>query len=190
MTLMRGTITGISGHYVAIQTPKTIMLPIGTEVDFDIKEHKEKRSLNANAYYWVLVQKLSEKLHLSAARIHNLHLRSMWLSILKMKGDEPVMLLIPDTDDAERAALEDRDDHIMPIPADYLPDGFTETIKKESGKVFRWYTELRGSKTFDVTLMSHLIDMTIEECKEQDIETMTPNELLRLEGYESKKQSN
>lgn len=181
---MRGIIKGISGRHIWIETASSIILPIDTEIDIDIKEHKEKRSLNANAYYWVLVKELSEKLHISSARIHNEHLRSMWLSILKMHGDEPVMLLIPDTDEAEQEALEDRDDHIMPIPRDYLPQGFTETITKESGKVFRWYTELRGSSTFSTSEMSRLLEMTIEECHTQDIQTMTPNELLRVEGYE------
>lgn len=181
---MRGYIKGISGNHIWIETVTTLMMPVDTEIDIDIKKHREKRSQNANAYYWTLIRQLSEKLHISAARIHNEHLRSMWLSILKSHGGEPVMLLIPDTDESEMQALEDRDDHIMPIPSDYLPDGFTETITKESGKVFRWYTELRGSRTFNTAEMSRLVDMTVEECKAQDIETMTPNELLRLDGYE------
>ena len=178
---MIGIIKGISGHHIWIETKLMAMLPIETEIEFDVK--KPRRSQNANSYYWVLVQKLSEKMHISSARIHNTHLRSMWLSILKMHGDEPTMLLIPDTDKAEQDALEDMNDHIMPIPIDYLPDGFTPTITKESGKTFRWYCELRGSRTFTSAEMKRLIDMTIEECKDNDIQTMTPNELLRLEGY-------
>ena len=181
---MIGIIKGISGNHIWIETMQTVMLPTETEIDIEIKKHSPKRSLNANSYYWELVRQLSEKLRISSARIHNLHLRSMWLSILKKHGDEPTMLLIPDTDKAEQQALEDRDDHIIPIPRDYLPDGFTETITKESGKTFRWYAELRGSSTFNTVEMSRLIDMTIEECKDNDIETLTPNELLRLKGYE------
>lgn len=187
---MIGIIKGISGNHIWIETHTTIMLPVETEVDIEIKKHSPKRSLNANSYYWELVRQLSEKLRISSARIHNMHLRSMWLSILKMRGEEPIMLLIPDTDQAEQQALEDRDDHIIPIPRDYLPDGFTETITKESGKVFRWYAELRGSKSFNAVEMSRLIDMTVEECKTEGIETMTPNELLRLKGYEKQSYSN
>ena len=32
---------------------------------FEIKEHKEKRTLTQNAYYWVLVNELENKLKLS-----------------------------------------------------------------------------------------------------------------------------
>lgn len=39
------------------------------------KQWKEKRSLDANAYYWVLVTKLAEALHISKPRCHNLMLR-------------------------------------------------------------------------------------------------------------------
>ena len=31
---------------------------------------------------------------------------------------------------------------------------------------------------------TRLLDGVISECKEVDIETLTPNELLKLEGYE------
>ena len=47
-----------------------------------------------------------------------------------------------------------------------------------------WYRLYRGTHTYDSKEMAMLIDGTIEECKEQGIETMTPNELERLKGYE------
>ena len=169
-----------------------VNFPIDTDVDITIKKHAKKRSLNANGYYWTLVKQLSDKLsktgYVSTARIHNNHLRSMWLDIIKYKNDAPIMLLFPDTDETEHKMLEDKDDHYMPIPAYQLPDGFKTTLTKESGEVLRWYTELRGSHTFNTVEMSKLIDMTVQECNDQGIETMTPDELLRLEGYE--KQSN
>lgn len=177
-----GRILGLSGNHLWLQLNKLVTLPIGAKVDVTV--HKEKRSKNANRYYWELIGQLSEKTHISPARIHNQYLRSMWLTILKMKGDEPIMLLLPDTDKCEKEVLEDRDDHYIPIPADYLPKGMSETVTKESGKRFRWYAELRGSSTFDTKEMSGLIDMLVQDCNEQGIETMTPDELLRLEGYE------
>lgn len=34
------------------------------EYTLEIKEHKERRSLDANAYFWVLLDKLAEKVKL------------------------------------------------------------------------------------------------------------------------------
>lgn len=48
---MRGIIKGISGHHIWIEAKSPVEFAINTEVDIDIKEHKEKRSLNANAYF-------------------------------------------------------------------------------------------------------------------------------------------
>ena len=41
-----------------------------------------------------------------------------------------------------------------------------------------------GSSTYDTAQMSRLIDNVIQDCKAVGIETMTPMELARLEGYE------
>ena len=45
------------------------------------------------------------------------------------------------------------------------------------------YTNVRcfyGSSVYNSKEMAHLIDLIIDDCKEQDIETMTPNEIERL----------
>ena len=52
---------------------------------------------------------------------------------------------------------------------DYAPDGDRLVIRA-------YY----GSSTYNTKQMSRLIDWVIEECKEQGIETMTPEELARL----------
>ena len=68
---MIGTIKGISGNHIWIETRTTVMLPIDTEVDIDIKEHKERRSLNANAYFHKLCDELRQKLRISFAACKN-----------------------------------------------------------------------------------------------------------------------
>ena len=42
------------------------------ELDVTIKKHRIKRSLNANAYFHVLVDKLAEKMGLSHTQVHNM----------------------------------------------------------------------------------------------------------------------
>lgn len=46
--------------------------------------------------------------------------------------------------------------------------------------MYRTYLMLRGSHTYDTKEMSVLINGLVEECKEQGIETLTPDELRRM----------
>lgn len=46
------------------------MLNLDETKEYEIKEHKKKRSLNANAYYWVLVNKIADALNQSKEYIH------------------------------------------------------------------------------------------------------------------------
>ena len=41
-----------------------------------------------------------------------------------------------------------------------------------------------GSSTYDTAQMSRLIDNIVQDCKAVGIETLTPSELAKLEGYE------
>ena len=57
-----------AGEWLCIQTGQARQvldgLKAGKTYDVDIKEHREKRSLDANAYFWVLVDRLAEKLRI------------------------------------------------------------------------------------------------------------------------------
>ena len=46
--------------------------------------------------------------------------------------------------------------------------------------MYRTYTVLAGSSTYDTKEMSELINGLVSECKEQGIETLTPDELARM----------
>ena len=83
--------------------------------------------------------------------------------------------MLPDTEEAENEAYELETVHIKP----------TSQVKQgKDGKTYRAYYVLRGSSDYDSREMSILIDGTISDCQEVGIETMTPDELLRLKGYE------
>lgn len=163
---MRGTIKGISGNHIWIETSRLVILPIGQEVDIEIKEHKERRSLNANAYFHKLVDELRQKLRISFAACKNQLITSY--GQIEYIGDVPATIK---TNIKPEKMREQETLHCMPI-----------NVGDEEG-VF-WYRVYRGTHTYNTKEMSILIDGTIEECKEQGIETMTPNELERLKGYE------
>lgn len=133
-----------------------------------LDEFKEKRSLNANSYYWVLIGKLAEKLRISTARLHNTYLRDC--GYVERIGEELATVFVPDTDEAETAILESSTYHLY--PTSYTQQGKNGTM--------RCYALLRGSHTFNRVEMSRLIDLAVSDAKEQGIDTLTPEQYQRM----------
>ena len=146
---------------------------LGEYLCLTVKKWSEKRSLDANAYYWVLITKLSEAIKVSKPRMHNLMLRR-YGQMLFLDGQR-VILMLPDTVAAEETALEAETFHVKP----------TTKIRKGTPVNYRGYVLLRGSSDYNKAEMSALLDGLISECKEVGIETATPEELKRMmELYE------
>lgn len=134
-----------------------------------LKEWREKRSLDANAYYWKLLTEFAEVVKTSKPCAHNMMLRKY--GQLELIGGQAVRIPIPDTEEAENTTLEAETYHIRP----------TAQVKVgNDGIVYRTYLMLRGSSDYDTREMSVLIDGLVEECKSLDIETLTPDELRRM----------
>lgn len=141
----------------------------GKDANIEIKEYRAKRSLDANAYYWVLIGKLAPKLKLPNAVLHNLMLRRY--GQLAMLDGRPVWMVVPDSEDAEDKALESETFHIKP----------TSQVKEGvDGRMYRTYQLLRGSHEYDTAEMSILINGLVDECKAYKIETATPAELEEM----------
>ena len=141
---------------------------------WDLKEHKERRRLTQNAYYWVLVGKVAEKTGISSAEIHNRNLRDLGL-VERMNG-AVVPVYIPDTEDAERDALEAETFHIKPT---------SQTKEGKDGKTYRCYVLLRGSSTFNVAEFSALVDLIVQDALAQGgIEVLPPDELAHIRELE------
>lgn len=142
----------------------------GEDYDIVIKKHREKRSLNANSYYWVLVHKLSAKLGISSSELHN-ELLSRYGELQKDADGNVVYIMLKDTEDY----MKDSNIHLKAT---------SKTKRGNDGKIYRWFVLMKGSSAYDTKEMSRLLDGLISECKEQSIETMTPRELAGLKGYE------
>ena len=139
-----------------------------------IKKWRAKRSLDANNYYWELIEKIAAALPNAKPAVHNMMLRRY--GTLKRIGGETMMVFIPDTDEAEHTALMDEFYHLKPT-------SLTKTA--EDGRTFRAYLVLKGSHEMDSKEMSALIDGAVMEAKDLDIETVTPDELERMKrAYE------
>ncbi len=140
----------------------------------ELKQYREKRSLDANAYYWVLVGKLADVLRQSNIWVHNYMLRRY--GQIMVIDDQGVYTVLPDTDEAQKSIDEAETYHLKP----------TSQVKPgKGGKMYRTYMMLRGSSDYDSKEMATLINGLVEECKNVGIETLPPAELERMmENYE------
>lgn len=128
----------------------------------EIKEYREKRSLDANAYCWVLIDKLAEKLGIGKIELYR--------EIVKEIGGNSY--IYPIKAEAVDAYIRHWGHNglgwIAEPMGDSKIDGYVNVIS--------YY----GSSEYDTAQMSRLIDLVVAECKEQDIETLTPAQLAGL----------
>ena len=135
---------------------------------YELKEHKEKRSLNANAYFWVLVGKIAKATHSTNQTIHNALLRDY--GQIDIQDGVAQWVVLPESYKLTES------DYLLATP---------NKVKMQSkkGEVQGIvYIRLRGSHTYNTEEMSRLIDGTVMEAKELGIETMTPSEIERMKA--------
>ena len=126
---------------------------------------KKKRSLNANAYFHVLVGKIAEALTISQAHAKNIMISKYGQVQLLPDGDA----MIYKTNAPVEYMQELETIHSLPVK-----------FGEENGKQVVFYKLFRGSSTYDTKEMSVLIEGTVADAKELGIETMTPAELERM----------
>ena len=135
------------------------------EGNVEIKPLKERRSLNANAYFYVLLSKIAEKLHTSVNEVHNIMLsRYGYPEII-----ENNLVYLPLRKDIDPNQLE----------GVHLKSTGHVTVNSK-GTEFIQYVIMRGSHTFNTSEMAHLIDGVISEAQDLGIDTLTPEEKERM----------
>lgn len=128
--------------------------------DVDIRKHREKRSLDANAYYWKLCGELAEAINEEPERIYRRHIRDV--------GNYEVLCIQERAlDTFRRTWTSGHLGRFVETRASKLPGCVT---------VLAYY----GSSDFDRAQMSRLIDNCIQDCKALGIETLTPDKLALL----------
>lgn len=146
-------------------------------ISVKIIRHREKRSLDANAYYWVLAGKLARALKVTNAAMHNILIRRY--GACEVVDGKMIYLVLRDTDEAENRALEAETYHIRP----------TAEVKAGKDGNYRTYVMMRGSSAYNTAEMARLIEGAVSECRELGIETLTPEELERMMAAYEKKHS-
>lgn len=122
---------------------------------FEVKEHKQKRSLTANAYTWSLIGKIADAMRTTK--------EETYLTMLKRYGQSEMVSVISSID-------------VSGYFKYYEPIATT----KLQGKDFTHYRIYKGSSEYDSSEMAVLIDGIVSDAKELGIETLPPNEVERL----------
>ena len=131
----------------------------------EIKKYRKKRSIDANAYYWLLVGKIQKAIGGSSNYIHNMML-DRYGELARMEDGSLIPFCIRDDID------------YMEFPYPHLKP--TQKTLSKGNKVYRWYYQIKGSSEYDTSEMSRLIDGIVSECREMEIETLPPEELERM----------
>ena len=129
--------------------------------DCEIKEHREKRSLDANSYCWVLLDKLADALRSTK--------EELYLQKVREVGPFKDFCLTEDEAKTFRVAWEKLGTGWPTEIVDYDRAGDRQVVRA-------YY----GSSTYNTKRMSRLIDSIVEDCKAVGIETLPPDRLAAM----------
>ena len=135
-------------------------------VDLAVKKWRDKRSLDANAYMWVLIDKLAVATGVRKKELYFDALRNVG-------GNTEHYCAVPKAIDALCDLWSTQGSTGWGWPFDRYPS------KVEGCENVKLYY---GSSTFDTATMARLINHLIEDCMALNIETMPPEELASLLG--------
>jgi len=129
----------------------------GKLLSVEVKPYRAARSLNSNAYLWVMLDKLAEALHTNKDELY--------LLMLERYGVFTHIIVKPEA--VERVKQEWR-------TVRELGKGKIGNVEGVQLQVYY------GSSTYDTKEMARLIDGVVSECHEVGIETMTPGEIASM----------
>ena len=131
------------------------------KLDITIEKHKEKRSLNANNYAWILMQKIADKIGSTKEEVYRKY--------IKEKG---IFRTITIDNQAASTFIHLWNSNGLGWLCEVLNKGNTTT------DLIAYY----GSSSYSKNQMANFIDYIVEEAKELGIETLPPNEIERIKS--------
>ena len=124
---------------------------------FEVKEYHKKRSLNANAYAWVLIGKIADVLRNSKDEIY--------LEMLKKYGQSEIVSVLSDIN----------------VTGYFKYFEEIATVKLQ-GKNFTHYKVFKGTSEYNTAEMAVFIDGVISEADELGIDTLPPDEVKKIKS--------
>ncbi len=152
--------------YMAKQTVATIRtgLANGKErLTAAFAWYREQRSLNANAYFHVLVDKIAEKMQLGAEEVKIKMV--LEYGTIATEGGDAVIVALPKSANVSEY---------------YTYAKWISDFTAQNGKPYSQYIFYKHTHALDKTEMARLIDGVVYEAQELGIETRTPDELASL----------
>ena len=138
--------------------------------DLEVKEHRKKRSLDANAMAWSLVNRIADVLRIPPTEVYR-------QAILNIGGNYEVIPI------KEEAA-----EHFKQV---WQAQGLGWPCVDMGKSKIEGYRNLRayyGSSSYDTRQMAQLIDNLVQDCKALDIEVLSERERsLLLEEWGGKR---
>lgn len=143
----------LQGMYEELKTAEKLTIKIG--------KFKKKRSLDANAFCWVLISKLAERLNIPKAEIYR-------TAIKEIGGNSDTVCV---QDKAVQSLCEGWNHNGL----GWITETFPSKIEGCTN-VTLYY----GSSTYDTAQMSRLVNMIVQECEQLGIETKSQEEIDSL----------
>lgn len=132
--------------------------------DLEVKEHRKKRSLDANAYAWVLINKIADALRITPKEIYR-------QAIQNVGGNYEIL-----------PVKEEAAEHFKQV---WEAQGLGWPCVDMGKSKIDGYRNLRayyGSSTYSTTQMAQLIDILLQDCRALDIEVKSDEEIASIMG--------
>lgn len=130
--------------------------------DLEVKEHRKKRSLDANAYAWVLINKIADALRITPIEIYR-------QAIQYISGNSEIIPI-------KQEAVEQ-------FKQAWSHNGIGWITRDMGKSKIPGYMNLMvyyGSSVYDTKQMSELIDHLVQDCRALDIEIKSDEEIKSL----------
>ena len=131
------------------------------KLSIEIKKYYEKRSLDANAYFWVLCDKLAEELNITKEEIYRNCIRDI--------GGNTETICVPNK------SVDKICEHWHEKGLGWLTDTFPSKLEGCTNIILYF-----GSSTYDSSQMHRLISNIIQDCEAVGIETKTPDQIAEM----------
>ena len=148
-----------------IGTPKDIsqyLWQLDPNKKYEIKEHKEKRSLTANSYCWVLIGKIAEAVGNTKEEVYR--------EYIKNKGIFRVITLNKEATDTFIKVWQQQGLGWVCETSETKIAGLVDIVA--------YY----GTSSYNTKQMANFIDYVVQEAKELNIEVLPPDEIARLKS--------
>lgn len=127
---------------------------------FEIKEHKKKRSLNANSYAWVLIGKIADAIGNTKEEVYREYIKNKGIYRIITIDEKAAPTFIKVWEDKGLGWICEK----------------SETKIAGLIDVIAYY----GTSSYNSKQMANFIDYVVAEAKELGIETLTPDEIAKM----------